>query len=179
MYAAYNGCMNIDRTANLLGALALAVVDRVAETTGASAGHGATVPAALATLHNSEGISIGELARVLGLSHAGTVRLVDRLVADGLVARHRGTDGREVSLRLEAKGKRIARLVLDARAKVLTDALAVLGPGDIRALDRVVGRLLVALTPNIDAADHTCRLCDDLVCPSRTCPVEGVVATQR
>ena len=171
--------VDVSRVTNLLGALSVAVVDRVSETTRVSAGHGATAPAALATLLNSEGISVGELARVLRLSHAGTVRLVDRLVADGLVSRHRGSDGREVSLRLEAHGRRTARAVLAARATVLEEALAALGPNDSRAFERVAGHLLTALTSDVDVADHICRLCDDRACPSRTCPVEAAVATQR
>jgi MarR family transcriptional regulator, negative regulator of the multidrug operon emrRAB len=171
--------MSIPRTANLLGALSVAVVDLVAESTSASAGHGATAPAALATLFNTDGISVGELARVLGLSHPGTVRLVDRLVADGLVSRQRGADGREVSLRLAAKGKRTARAVLAARSQVLEEALGALTPNDVRALDRVISRLLTTLTSTVDSADHTCRLCDDRTCPSTTCPVEGAIANQR
>ena len=171
--------MDLARSANLLGALSVVVVDRVNESANASAGHGATAPAALVTLHNSEGMSVGALARVLGLSHAGTVRLVDRLVDDGLVSRHRGADGREVSLRLEAHGRRTARSVLAARAAVLEGALGALGPSDARAFDRIVGRLLAALTPDVDVADHTCRLCDDRVCPGATCPVENAIASQR
>jgi MarR family transcriptional regulator, negative regulator of the multidrug operon emrRAB len=179
MYAAYNDHMDLARTANLLGALSVAVVDRVADTTSVSAGHGATAPAALATLLNSSGISVGELATVLGLTHPGTVRLVDRLVADGLVSRHRGADGREVSLRLDAKGRRTARAVLAARAAVLEEALSALGPDDMRAFERVACRLLAALTPNVAIADHICRLCDDRACPSVTCPVEAIVAARR
>lgn len=167
------------RSANLLGALAVAVGDRVADTTSESAGHGASVPAALVTLLNSPGISVGELARVLGLSHAGTVRLVDRLAADGLVSRHRGTDGREVSLKLEAAGKRSARSVLAARAVVLEGALASLDAHDVIVFDRVASVLLAALSPNVDVADHTCRLCDDRACPISACPVEGAIAGQR
>jgi MarR family transcriptional regulator, negative regulator of the multidrug operon emrRAB len=171
--------MSSTRSANLLGALAVAVGDRVTETTSRSAGSGASVPAALVTLLNSPGISVGELARVLSLSHAGTVRLVDRLAADGLVSRHRGTDGREVSLRLEPAGKRSARSVLAARADVLESALAALDPDDLAVFERVAGTLLASLSPNVDIADHTCRLCDDRACPTSACPVEGAVAAQR
>jgi MarR family transcriptional regulator, negative regulator of the multidrug operon emrRAB len=171
--------MNFARPANLLGALALAVGDLVTETTSRSAGSGASVPAALVTLHNSPGISVGELARVLGLSHAGTVRLVDRLAADGVVSRHRGSDGREVLLRLEPAGKRSARSVLAARAGVLEGALAALDPGELIVFERVVSALLASLSPTVDIADHTCRLCDDSACPRSTCPVEGAIAEQR
>lgn len=171
--------MMISRQANLLGALAVAVVDQVNSTAAVVSGHGAAAPSALVTLHNSPGLTIGGLARVIGLTHAGTVRLVDRLVDDGLVSRRRGHDGREVSLRLEAKGRRIALAILGARAGVLEGAVAALDPTDAVALDRVVGKLLAALSPDPDAADRTCRLCDERACPSATCPVETAIADQR
>ena len=76
------------RTANLLGTLTIALGDRVTATTSVAAGHGAAAPAALTTLYHAPGLTIGALARVIGLSHAGTVRLVDRLVATAL---RRGT----------------------------------------------------------------------------------------
>ena len=49
------------------------------------------------------------LAGVLGLTHSGTVRLVDRLEDDGLLRRGQGQDARVVTLELTAKGVRRAR----------------------------------------------------------------------
>jgi DNA-binding MarR family transcriptional regulator len=171
--------MDPARTANLLGALSLAVVDRVTAEAADALGHGAAAPAALVTLSNSPDLTIGGLARIVQLSHPGTVRLVDRLAADGLVARHRGDDGREVVLGLTAAGRRAARDVLAARAAVLTEALGALPAADRSALDRVLPRLLAALSPDPDVADHTCRLCDERACPLATCPVEQAIADQR
>ena len=168
-----------ERTANLLGALAVAVGDQLSAETSAAAGHGAMIPAALVTLHHSPGIGIGDLARVLDLTHPGTVRLVDRLAADGLVARHGATDGRAVSLRLEPKGRRAAQKVLQARTRVLANALRSFRADELRQLEGLIGRVLATLTPDPDVADHTCRLCDEQVCPLATCPVEGAIAGQR
>src|SRR4051812_202253 len=140
------------RTANLLGALSLALIDRMADSTQA---------AAIVTLFNTPGLTVGGLARVVGLSHAGAVRVVDGLVADGLVTRSRGNDAREVVLHLEPKGKRSARSGLADRAALLDDALARLAADDLKSLERIAEELLAALTPNPDAADHTCRLCDE------------------
>ena len=86
-----------ERTANLLGALALTVADRIA--TGSDA-------AALITLRNyAEGEPLDLLRRALALSHPGVVRLADRLERRGLVERYRSErDGRAVALRLTRAG---------------------------------------------------------------------------
>ena len=172
------------RTANLLGALTIALGDRVTETTSESAGHGAAAPSALVTMYQTPGLTIAALARVLGLSHAGTVRLVDRLAADGLVTRRRagvgaGADGREVALHLEPNGTRTARAVLHARAAVLDAALSTLAARDVALLERVLSRVLTVLSTDPDVADHICRLCDEGACPTATCPVEMAIAPQR
>jgi DNA-binding MarR family transcriptional regulator len=158
------------RTANLLGALATALVDRVSDS---------TTSATLVTLFNSPGLNVGDVARVIGLSHAGTVRVIDRLVAEGFVARGRGHDGREVVLQLEPKGRRAARAMLSARAAVLDQALGALSTDDCRTFERIAEQLLKALTPDPDVADHTCRMCDERACPLSSCPVECAIAEQR
>jgi DNA-binding MarR family transcriptional regulator len=167
------------RTANLLGALAVAINDRLGEATAATAGRSAMTPAALVTLYNTPGASIGELARVLSLSHPGAVRLVDRLADDGFVERHSATDGRVVVLHLTAKGRRVAQRVLGSRAGVLDGAIQSLSPADRDVLERLVGDLLGAITRDADEADHTCRLCDEASCPLADCPVECAVAGRR
>ena len=91
------------RDANLLGALGLLLADRLAEAV-APAG-GASAAEALVTLHaRGGGRSIDALARVVGLSHSGTVRLADRLVSAGLAERRRGADQRSTALRLTPAG---------------------------------------------------------------------------
>ena len=77
--------MSMDRTTNLLGVVGLAVADRIEEETRNILKHSGETPAALVVIGYGLGPSNDELRRVLGLSHSGTVRLVDRLVADGLV----------------------------------------------------------------------------------------------
>ena len=170
---------DISRTANLVGALALAVTDRMDAVTADAAGLGSTVPAALVTLHQSPGIRIGELARVLALTHPGAVRLVDRMAAEGLLSRRAADDGRAVSLALEPKGRRAAQRVLARRAEVLEAAIASLDRSDRAHLERLLDRVLAALTPDPDVADHTCRLCDERVCTLDSCPVELAIAGQR
>src|SRR5689334_16992466 len=101
-HAYVDGMSSDARTGNLLGALALALSDAMTEVTEQCAHHGAAGPGALVSIANYPAISIERLRRVLHLSHSGTVRLIDRLVADDLVARSPGADQRSVSLQLTA-----------------------------------------------------------------------------
>ena len=84
---AYSQTMSLARTANLLGAIALGLADDILETAERHVAHGGCTPAALYVIGHEPGLSIDFLARVLGMSHPGTVRLVDRLEADGLIQR--------------------------------------------------------------------------------------------
>src|SRR5207237_1346042 len=61
--------------------------------------------AALNVIAYYEGCSNGALSQVLGLSHAATVRLVDKLEAANLVISEQGTDKRAVALRLTDLGR--------------------------------------------------------------------------
>ena len=61
---------------------------------------------ALALIAHKPGLSIRMLSVGVGLSHAATVRLVDRLSTEGLVERREhSTDGRTRSLHLTEAGK--------------------------------------------------------------------------
>jgi hypothetical protein len=82
--------------ANLLGALSLAVMDRIEQGARDIIGRAGETPAALIVIGYGR-ITNDKLRRILGLSHSGTVRLVDRLVSDRLVERRPGKDGREVA----------------------------------------------------------------------------------
>jgi DNA-binding MarR family transcriptional regulator len=63
----------------------------------------------------------------VGLSHAGTVRLVDRLATEGLIERRgHATDGRGRSLHLTAAGRRASTKVLNARDQIIAEVLSVL-----------------------------------------------------
>src|SRR3954465_4169390 len=84
------------RTANLVGAWALVVADAVTRTTERETGLGGAVPAALVTIGAYLDQSIEELRGALGLSQPGTVRLVDRLEAEGWVRRRPGRRPRTV-----------------------------------------------------------------------------------
>ena len=174
-----SGCMTTDRSANLLGALALSLTDALKDETEARAELGAAGPAALVTIGVDPGGSIHALAAVLGLSHSATVRLVDRLVARRLVERGAGADGRTLALTLTGAGRDRRRQILDGRRRVLSQALAPLTPPEQASFTDMVEKLLDGLTLGRNHADHICRLCDEDSCPAATCPVECAVTRHR
>jgi MarR family transcriptional repressor of emrRAB len=164
----------LGRTGNLLGALSLAIADRTSDAVGEAAGQSDTAAIALSALGDFlDDPSVDLLRRVLGLTPSGTVRLVDRLVEAGYVTRRPGRDGRSVSVRLTASGRRAAERVAAARAGVLSEALSDLAPGERHALEQALSRVLVGLIRGPGAVRWMCRLCDTTACgrPTGDCPV--------
>ncbi len=163
-----------NHTANLLGALALALSDRTADVVSGAGGSVITDAVALSALHHFlDRTSIDVLAQVLGLTHSGAVRLVDRLAVAGLVTRAPGTDNRTTAVLLTLAGRGRARAVTKARAGVLEDALAVLSSQERHILDRLIGVVLAGLIREPGATRWVCRLCDTDACarPAGRCPV--------
>ncbi len=168
------------RAANVLGALGLVLTDRVADAVVDAAAQGESGATALSALVHvlPPDPSIDLLRQVLGLTHSGTVRLVDRLERAGQVRRVAGRDGRSTALRLTAAGHRAASRVTSARAGELHTALAVLSTDEQEQLADLAGRVLAGLRR--DGADSaverwTCRLCDTTACGrlQGRCPVAG------
>jgi MarR family transcriptional regulator, negative regulator of the multidrug operon emrRAB len=158
------------RAANLLGAHALVVADRMREAAGMELSS-AAVLTCLETF--ADGASIDALRRVLGLSHSGGVRIVKRLEVEGLLAREPDpADRRAVRLHLTREGEREARRLLAARQAALAPLLAGLGERESAALERLLERLLARATGSGEDANRICRLCDPGICghPAR-CPV--------
>lgn len=165
--------MHQDRTANQLGALALALSDSQAAVAREAAGLGPSACAALVTIGQNNGMTIGELSRIVRLTHSVAVRLVESLARAGLVDRQPGAkDKRQVALRLTSKGRTRRRAILAARQEQATRAMAALPAGDRARLDAILAAMLAALTAGRPEADHICRLCDEAACPPQACPVE-------
>ena len=138
----------------------------------AASPHGASVPAALTALHGlTGGQSIDALRRVVGLTHSGAVRLVDRLVAAGLAERRVGADGRAVALQLTPRGGGRPR-VLSRREAALEGVLAPLTPSERATLAALHERLLGSLTSGQQDRRRVCRLCDIDAC-GRDCPTKS------
>ncbi len=160
--------------ANLLGALALAVCDRLAAMENAS-GLSATAAAALSALDQFlDRPSIDRLSAVVGLSQSGGVRLVDRLEGDHLVKRGSAPDGRMATVRLTPAGRRAARKAQAERMRMLQEALAPLDSDERALLAILLGRILVGQMRGPGATRWICRRCDLAACGRATghCPVE-------
>lgn len=161
------------RAANLLGASALAVADSIREVAERASLQGAAGPGALVAIDMHPGQSIDTLARVLGLTGSGAVRLVDRLAAQGLVERRAGSDGRARALHLSRTGKRTVRRLLDRRERALLDALSVLSAEEQEQLTPLLEKLLQGLAPDRVRARGICRLCDVAACRAGArCPLD-------
>jgi DNA-binding MarR family transcriptional regulator len=159
-----------ERRANLLGAFALAVGDRLRAETEAAVGHSGAAAAALVTIVQFPGRTVEFLRRAVGLSHPAAVRVVDRLVEERLVRRRAAGRGPAVALTATAAGRRTARRILDVRRDVLARAM----PPD---LSQVEAELLTAILERALAAQADtpgttiCRLCDMARCRRIDCPV--------
>ena len=155
--------------ANLLGALSLAVMDRIEQGAREVVGRGGETPAALVVIGYGQGMTNDKLRRILGLSHSGTVRLVDRLVSDHLVERRPGKDGREVALYLTAKGAATRNDLMDSRISAVASLLEVLSQADTRRLGALIRDLLAKQNTSEMDRFTICRMCDDSVCTN--CPL--------
>ncbi len=161
------------RTGNLLGAAALAISGAVETSFATQRSEAAN--AALTIMLQWPPRSIGHLARVLQRSHSATVRLIEELEAQQLVEKNAGADRRAVIARLTPAGRREARRLLAARSGLLDDMVDRLDAGERRELTRLLEKVLPMLTPDRDACDHICRLCELSACPQDRCPVEQAV----
>jgi len=157
------------RDANLLGALGLAVADRL---THGDTG-GSTAEALVALHRRRSGYTIDALAGITGLTHSGGVRLVDRLVQAELVERRRGPDQRSVAVYPTPAGRRAARRVLAQREAAMHSLLTVLTGSQRSALVAAAERILGELGAAPAAEARICRLCDLESCGRRhgSCPV--------
>jgi DNA-binding MarR family transcriptional regulator len=163
-----------EHSANVLGALALVLHDRIADAVSEAAGQPENGAAAVSMLDSFlERPHVGLLHQALGLTPSGAVRMIDRLEGDGFLARGPGADGRSTSVRLTASGRRAARRLAAARVAVLSDALSVLSDEQRLALDELVSTVLVGLMRGPGASRWMCRLCDSRACghTEGACPV--------
>jgi len=157
---------------NVAGALALALSDELLRAAQDQAPEAGSAAAALALLGHAPGLPIETLRRALGLSHPGAVRLVDRLQADGLVARGVSErDRRAVALVLTPKGQETCTAILAARQGTLSRALAALSEEEREVFGRLAEKMLRAALRGEDHAYAVCRLCDPAACTD--CPVEA------
>ncbi|MGV2068360.1 MarR family transcriptional regulator [Agrobacterium sp. 22-226-1] len=166
--------MHSKRLQNIVGALALKIADNIAENTEVLAPRDDPA-AAIALIGRSPRWTIRQLSNDLGLSHAATVRLVDRLVADSLMLREKSTkDGRAVELVLTQVGEQVYRDMLEARHHCLAKLLCRLSDEEREMLGKISEKLLALAAKNTTDRSRTCRLCDVANC--KTCPMDIAVS---
>ncbi len=171
MHASSDEPVNADRTANLLGALALELARAQEAAAAAVVEQGGAAAAALVVIAASPGRTIEELRGPLGLTQPGATRLVERLVQRGWVQRGRERGRRGLQLTLSRSGHDTVEQLLAARRAALSAALAPLTPDQQARLSELLETMLAARVG--DRADHErlCRLCDRPACDH--CPVGG------
>ena len=161
----------MDRTTNLLGALGLAITDRIRSGLNHVLDRSGESAAAIVIVGYVPGLSVETLRQVLDLSHPGTVRLIDRLEEDGLVERRKAVDGRAVALHLTRKGGKLRRRLMDCRLDVLEASLKGLTTDERVVFGDLLAKVLTNL-PETEIAKHRiCRLCAVQVCSN--CPIPG------
>jgi DNA-binding MarR family transcriptional regulator len=158
---------------NVLGAFAVAVTDLLAEDAQAR-GFSPVEQAAVILAGIRDGLSQDDLQRRLGLSQPGTTRLVDRLVARGILIRAPGPDRRTNALRLTPVGAAESRHALARRHQLLKPLTAGLAEEDLRAAADLIDRMLTTLTCSGRSPWQTCRQCDQDGCEAggHSCPVD-------
>ena len=166
--------------ANRLGALALALGDRITDAVEQATETRGGVPAALVSLHEwADGSSIAVLAEAMRVTHSRAVRVVDQLEASDLAHRERSRDdARRATVRLTADGRALAERALQARAAALASLVDRLDADEARALGGPLRSLLAAATTNGRVASAVCRLCDAHACGHHdgSCPVTQATA---
>lgn len=154
-------------TRDVVGAVALCVSDAL----WLAMSRTSSDAAALAMVLAEPGMSVDELARLVGLTHSATVRVVDRLVADDLVVRRSSGVGRRLALTLTSKGRRVANSNVYAAQRVLDKATAGFSDDELHTLTMLSARMVLNLSAEQAEIDRACRLCDQRSCLSVGCPL--------
>jgi MarR family transcriptional regulator, negative regulator of the multidrug operon emrRAB len=159
------------RGRNLLGALVVAVNDRMQGQAEEELGMAGQAPAALVTIGHNFGESVEFLSSLLRMSHSGCVRLVDKLVEEDLVERRPGKDRRTLALYLTDAGQQRKRDILRARREALNSVFDLLSEPQQHHLVELMEVMLHGVTSCKHDADVICRLCEERSCAQARCPV--------
>lgn len=164
--------MKPDYVQNLIGAMALSLSDEIIAEADRVAPRN-DPSASIALIGRSPGWTIRDLAHDLRLSHAAAVRLVDRLVGDGLMTRQRSdVDRRAVQLSLTDDGNRAYAELLRSRHRRLGEALASLTSNEQQMLAKLSAKLLTSIAADTGETSRMCRFCDTTSCTN--CPIDDV-----
>ncbi len=162
------------RIGNLLETYARALTRRVDAAITAEFGiRGAAASVLVAVLNWAEGRSLEELRLPLDITQPAATRIVDRLAADGLIARtRRPDDRREWVIGLTATGRARASRLVAVRTEIVADDVTNVPPELRDGLTTALEALLANLTTGRVSARSLCRFCDADVCGHpEGCPV--------
>jgi DNA-binding MarR family transcriptional regulator len=174
----------------LLGALSTGLTDGVLDATATAAQlDNVTATALIALLDFTPRGSVQTLSQVVGLTHSGTVRLVDRLVIAGYVARTQSRDARSRVPILTATGAKVAQRARIAREGAIARYFAKLSDIERATLAGLSERLVSAITKQrlaqrsagfMPAGGALCRMCDFAACgrDKGACPAAQTPAAQ-
>ncbi len=154
--------------ANHLAALVTLLGDRIEHGFGDLSPRSASV---LLTLQCRGPLGVSAVARIVGTSQPTATRLIDGLVARGLVMRGDRT-GKFVSAALTELGKARAGKLQADRLAVTEDLLSTLRDEERRAFGLLIEKLMAAGTEGRDHARTTCRYCDHDACFGDACPID-------
>ncbi|MEM7467561.1 MAG: MarR family transcriptional regulator [Pseudomonadota bacterium] len=159
----------INQTSNLLGVVAFEVSNRIEASAREIMKRAGETAAALVVIGYDLGPTNDQLRRVLGLTHSGTVRLIDRLVDDGLVIRKEGEDKREIALYATKRGKALREQIMKERLAAIRPLLNTLTRAEQENLYSLLHKILASMETTDMERRTLCRLCDDRVCTN--CPI--------
>src|SRR4051812_15352603 len=149
---------NLDRTANLLGALALEATRAQERAVEAVVGKSGAAAAAIVVIAASPGRTIEQLRGPLGVTQPGATRLVGRLGRAGWGGRAGPGGRRGLRLTLTAAGRKLLDGMLTARRAALTDLLAPLPAAQHEQLGEALETLLAARVHDRPDLERLCRL---------------------
>jgi MarR family transcriptional regulator, negative regulator of the multidrug operon emrRAB len=160
------------RLENLLGALAVAVADRVRVAVEDQLGAGGSAAAVLMMIGVEPHISAEAIARQLNVAQPTVVQALGALQERGLVKKESGTDCRVRELTLTKPGAQMVASMLERRAAILAPLIRGLGDRERAALTQVIETILIATVVRPDEKFLICRFCNEHECGPEDCPVE-------
>lgn len=101
----------------------------------------------LISLYEESYLSVSEISEFSGLKLNTTTKIVQRLIADGMVTtRVRPTDGRVTDVCLTPKGDETRAAALEEARRIRDEAFGNVGADEIAALNAVLERVFVDLS---------------------------------
>lgn len=167
-----------DYLENIVGAFATALMSNIESEVSNLGGRSLSHESALVAIYNHPNEGIDKLSKVLNLTHSGAVRLVGTLTGEGLLVRRKSpNDARAAVLCVTEKGQERAESILKTRSNTISRALTSFSDQQKKEFLPIIELALSSITQNETEARRICRLCNEGVCRSIGCPVEG--ATQK